>query len=141
MAPNNVNAKNAHIVWRKLYPSKKYKTYHRNPKFTEGDSVRISKTKKIFDKGYLPQWTGEVFTVHKRLPTFPHTYKISELSGESIDGSFYEAELQKVTISHRDVYDIEEILKSTKNKVFVKWKNWPFKFNVWVAKKDLIALQ
>ena len=141
MAPNNVNAKNAHIVWRKLYPSKRYRSYHRNPNFKVGDTVRISKTKKIFDKGYLPQWTGEIFTVRKLLTTFPYTYKISDWSGESIDGSFYEAELQKVTTSHRDVYDIEKVLRSTKNRVFVKWKNWPSKFNSWVSKKDLIALQ
>ena len=34
------------------------------PKFKVGDKVRISKYKrKIFDKGYTPNWTEEIFTV------------------------------------------------------------------------------
>ena len=36
----------------------------KKPKFTIGDEVRISKYKRqIFDKGYTPNWTEEVFIV------------------------------------------------------------------------------
>ena len=63
-------------------------------KFAIGDKVRISKYKRrIFDKGYTPNWTEEVFVVDKVLPTKPVTYEIVDLLGEEIEGSFYEKEL------------------------------------------------
>ena len=34
-------------------------------KFKVGDSVRVSKYKTIFEKGYTPNWTTEVFTIVK----------------------------------------------------------------------------
>ena len=38
-------------------------------RFKVGDKVRISKYKiKIFDKGYTPNWTEEIFLVDKTSP-------------------------------------------------------------------------
>ena len=34
---------------------------NKNPKFKVGDRVRISKYKNIFTKGYMPNWSEEVF--------------------------------------------------------------------------------
>ena len=68
----------------------------KKPKFSIGDKVRISKYKRrVFDKGYTPNWTEEIFVVDKILLTKPVTYKIVDLLGEEIEGSFYEKELQK----------------------------------------------
>ena len=68
----------------------------KKPKISIGDKVRVSKYKRrVFDKGYTPNWTEEVFTVDKILLTKPVTYKIVDLLGEEIEGSFYEKELQK----------------------------------------------
>ena len=41
------------------------------PKFKVGDKVRISKYKReVFDNGYTPNWTEEIFLVDKiQLPT------------------------------------------------------------------------
>ena len=33
------------------------------PKFKVGYFVRIDKTKRTFDKGYLPNWTQELFQI------------------------------------------------------------------------------
>ena len=33
------------------------------PKFKIGDIVRMSKYKNIFAKGYLPNWSEEVFVI------------------------------------------------------------------------------
>ena len=63
----------------------------KDPKFKVGDQVRISKYKKIFAKGYPPNWSEEVFVVSK----IKNTVVVSDLSGEEITGSFYEKELQK----------------------------------------------
>ena len=37
----------------------------KDPKFKIGDIVRISKCKNIFAKGYVPNWSEEVFVIRK----------------------------------------------------------------------------
>ena len=49
----------------------------------------------IFDKGYTPNWSEEVFLIKKVKNTVPWTYNINGLNGEEIVGTFYEKELQK----------------------------------------------
>ena len=97
-----------------------------------GDKVRISKYKRpVFDKGYTPNWTEEVFTVDKIQYTNPITYRLKDLSGEEISGSFYEQEMQKAV---QDVYRIEKVIRRdlAKGKALVKWSGYPEKFNSWV---------
>ena len=53
----------------------------KDPKFTVGDHVRISKYKTIFGKGYTPIWSDEIFVVKKIKNTVPWTYVISDLNG------------------------------------------------------------
>ena len=68
----------------------------KKPKFSISDKVRISKYKRrVFDKGYTPNWTEEVFVIDKVMLTKPVTYHIVDLLGEKAEGSFYEKELQK----------------------------------------------
>ena len=38
---------------------------NKNAKFKIGDIVRISKYKSISAKGYVPNWSGEVFVTKK----------------------------------------------------------------------------
>ena len=67
----------------------------KDPKFKVGSNVRIPKYKNIFSKGYLPNWSEEVFIINKIQNTVPWTYLINDLNGEEIKGSFDEKELQK----------------------------------------------
>ena len=67
----------------------------KDPKFKVGDYVRISKYKNIFDKGYTPNWSEEVFVIKKVKNTVPWTYVINNVNGEEITGAFYEKELKK----------------------------------------------
>ena len=67
----------------------------KGPKFKVADHVRISEYKNVFAKGYVPNWSEEVFIVNKIKNTVPWTYTISDLNGEQMMGSFYEKELQK----------------------------------------------
>ena len=53
--------KNENKVCRSLYPELGGKTL--SPKFLIGDNVRITKKKKILDKGYTQRWTEKVFTI------------------------------------------------------------------------------
>ena len=65
-----------------------------NPKFKVGDHVRISKYKNIFAKGYIPNWSEEIFLIKKSKNIVPWTYVINDLNGDEITGTFYENELQ-----------------------------------------------
>ena len=79
---------------------------NRKPAFKKGDRVRISKYKrKTFDKGYAPNWTEEVFVIDEIQWTNPITYKIKDLNGEPIKGTFYREELEK---TDQEVYRIEK---------------------------------
>ena len=123
-------------VWRNLYPDR-YKINNLTPKFFVGDEVRITKKKKVFEKGYTTRWTEEIFTIKEIQNTDPITYKLEDLQGDEIKGTFYEPELQK---TEQQIYRIEKIIKKEKNKSLVKWKGYSDKFNSWVDNKDLINL-
>ena len=113
------------------------KRTYTKPKFQVRDKVRISKYKRpVFDKGYTPNWTEEIFTVDTIKYTNPITYKIKDELGEEIMGSFYESELQKAV---QDVYRIEKVIRrdARKGKALVKWSGYPEKFKSWVDLKDL----
>ena len=45
----------------------KYETNNKDPKFKIGDVIRISKHKNTFTKGYIANWSEEVFVIKKRL--------------------------------------------------------------------------
>ena len=67
----------------------------KDPKFKAGHRVRISKYKKMFAKGYMQNWSEDVFIICKSKNTVLWTYVISDLNFELVTGSFYENELQK----------------------------------------------
>ena len=68
----------------------KYNTYidfekkvnDKDPKFKVGDYVRISKYKNIFVKGYMPNWSEEIFAISKIKNTVPLTYVTNDLNGK-----------------------------------------------------------
>ena len=70
----------------------------KDSRFKEGDRVRISKFKNIFAKGYIPNWSKEIFIVNKINDLVPYTYNIKDLNDEEIIGSFYDRELQKTKL-------------------------------------------
>ena len=130
MAPIDVTPQNEDEIRRRLYPIKP------KPKWTLriDDTVRISKYKHVFEKGYLPNWTDEIFTISVCYPTHPVTYGLKDLAGEDIKGRFYTQEIQKVNKTD-DVYDVEKVIKTRKRlgkiEYLVKWKGYPEKFNSW----------
>ncbi|CAF0914257.1 unnamed protein product [Brachionus calyciflorus] len=62
--------------------------------FKIGDKVRISKNKGLFEKGYTSNWTREIFLIDKIVYSNPPTYIINDLNDETIEGRFYDQELQ-----------------------------------------------
>ena len=106
----------------------------KGPKFKVNDHVRISRYKNIFAKGYVPNWSEEVFIVNGIKNTVPWTYAISDLNNEPITGTFYEKELQ---YTNQKQFRIEKTLKRKGDKLYVKWKGYGNSFNSWINKKDI----
>ncbi|XP_070567254.1 uncharacterized protein [Ptychodera flava] len=131
----NVNKTNEKEVWDALYSHFEPQTVRF--KCDIGDQVRISKAKRMFKKGYLPNWTEEVFTISGRISDRPPLYKLKDYDGEELEGTFYEQELQRVVKKDDDVFRVEKVLKTRKRKgkteYLVKWYGWPAKFNSWVT--------
>lgn len=125
--PSEVNAANEKHLLSTIYS---YVKIHITPRFKVGDSVRISKYKHVFEKGYTPNWTTEIFKITKIQRTNPITYLLEDYQGNPIRGGFYELELQKTKFP--DTYLIEKILLKKKNKMFVKWLGFSSDHNSWI---------
>lgn len=133
MTPIEASKKtNENIVWFRL--NGKVNTELIKPKLSIGDRVRITKIKKTFEKGYTPRWTEEVFTISQVQYTYPPTYKITDESGEEIQGTFYEQELQK---TNQQIFRIEKVIRKRGNKSLVKWLGYPESMNSWVDNKSI----
>ena len=137
--PMNVTQKNEREVWHALYGERE-KEGPVNYKFEVGDQVRISKMKRTFEKGYLPNFSKEIFTVSQQIPRHPPVYKLKDYDQEELSGTFYNEELQKV-IKEDDVYEVEKVLKTRgkgkTKEVFVKWLGYPTKFNSWIPASEV----
>ena len=133
MTPNQVSSENEEFIRERLYGEKKRPAKWR---YILGDKVRISKARIAFKKGYLPNWSDEIFTVVARIPSDPITYELKDLNGQIVKGKFYEPELQQI-VKEDDVYKIEKVLKKRKRagktEYFVKWKGYDDSFNSWTT--------
>ena len=109
----------------------------KKPKFKVANRVRISKYKSLFTKGYMANWTEEIFVIKECKKTTPHTYVIEDFEGNQIDGTFYKQELQK---TNQEVYRIERIVRRKDSKVAVKWKGYPASQNSWIDKSKITSL-
>ena len=85
MAENQVSLLSVRLVRRNLYGNIKSTVKF---KFSVGDRVRISRSRRTFEKGYLDNWTEEIFTISKRITKEHSIYKLTDDSGEILGGSF-----------------------------------------------------
>lgn len=138
MKPNQVNDSNEHLVLKRIRKNTAPKHVAKKaPKFKAGDRVRISKHKMTFAKGYMPNWTNEIFTVHQvQSNTIPVTYLLKDHTGEVLKGGFYEHEISKSKVG--DVYLVEKILQRKGDRLRVRWHGFDGKHDAWIHKKDLI---
>ena len=90
----------------------------------------MAQERKTFQKGYKTQWTHELFRITRIERTVPYVYRVEDLHGEPILGTFYEQELQKV----KDVglYRIASILQKRNGYALVNWTGYGKKFNSWI---------
>lgn len=121
----------------RFVPTPKAKPATRPHRFQVGDEVRITVSKRHFEKGYTPNWTEEVFVIAQVLPTSPVTYRIQDLMDEPILGSFYEQQLQH---ARQTKFRIEKVLRKRQGQSLVKWMGYPEKFNSWISSEHVERL-
>ena len=80
MPPNDVTLENSLQIADRIFPPKMKPHW----KFQFGNKVRISKYKHIFVKGFLQNWTYEIFVLTFRHESNPATYGLNDLLGEEI---------------------------------------------------------
>ena len=111
-------------------------------KFKIGQTVRVSHLKNIFDREYSQKWTGELFKIRRKfrragLPL----YRLEDWSGDDIEGTFYQQELQAVTVDENTVYRVDKILQRRKRnnqrEVLVRWLHWPRKYDSWITENEV----
>ena len=115
-----------------------YDITNKKPKFKVNDLVRISlKRRTLFDKpiGNV-KWSEQLYKINKINKLNVITYQLKDMNNEIIKGQFYEKELQltKNTIGE---YIIEKILKTNKDKIFIKWRGYDNSFNAWINKNTV----
>ena len=139
--PDSVNESNWTEVWRTLFSHDLGEPPE--PKFAVGESVRISKYKSVFTKGYEANFTEEIFTVTEVYHGHPNTYTIKDSAGEPIIGRFYEQELYSAEGRQPD-FKIEKVLRrrtvKDKKMAFVKWLGYDNKFNSWIPAEDIKSI-
>ena len=74
------------------------------------------------------------------MPGVVPTYKIHEWDGTPLTGTFYGEDLQKVTVQDDALFRIEKIVKRKGDKVWVRWKGWPDKYDSWIEKRALESI-
>ena len=134
-APDDVSHANKERIWLRMYNSPPSEITAKSKQLKLGSFVRIAKRIKTFDKGYKSRWSGEVFRIYKIKQTSPTTYNLVDLLDENITGAFYEEELSPTKLP--ETYAVESILDSDKNKLLVKWRDYPPKFNSWIHKNSI----
>ena len=138
MAPKDVTIQNERQVWQTLYGKHLTKIQKRS-NLHEGDRVHLTERMRPYKKGYFPQWTEEVFAVKKVVPGPVLTYKIEELDGTPLKGTFYKQDLQKVFIDDETMWRVKKVLKRRGKQALVRWKGWPSKYDSWIPRSDLTS--
>ena len=113
-------------------------TINKKPKFKVNDLVRISlKRRALFDKpsGNI-KWSEQLYKIHKINKSNVITYQLKDMNDEIIKGQFYEKELQ-LTKNIIGECIIEKILKTNRNKIYVKWRGYDSSFNSWINKNTV----
>jgi DNA-directed RNA polymerase subunit F len=135
MRPIDVKPKDELKIWMRTQQPPERRT----EPAAVGDVVRVSSAKKIFDKGYLPNWSEVVYKVDSAIRHPKRVYKLRDETGDVVKGTFYKEHIQPTSEDIK--YIIEKVIRKRKTgdntELYVKWKGWPAKFNSWIAETEL----
>lgn len=139
--PSSVNLKNWPELWKKLYADN-FKNEFKEPKFKEGDAVRITLPKQIFDKGYFPSRSDHIYEVAHRHKLDPEFYELEDSSGKLVKGRFYRPEMVKTRKNANTTYRVEKVIRSRKTKegereYLVTFIGYPKEY-YWIHEKNFV---
>lgn len=139
MRPVDVTPERVLEVYKTLYHDVPFRS--QNAKYNVGDHVRISREKHKLEKGYTTNWSEEIFKIVEVILHGVPVYRIQDLDGDPIEGSFYQMELQKVAKpeSFKIAYIVRSKGTGNSRKHFVHWKGYPEKSRSWVLDSDLVT--
>lgn len=140
MKPIDVSPDNAVLVRETLYGH--IKPITKPSSIQPGDQVRITKSRMVFKKSYLPSWSEEIFTVSRVLNTIPYTYKLKDYNGDELTGSWYAFEIQQVL--SKEVFTIEKVLderrlSGAEKEILVRWKGYSKDFDSWIPQSYIVS--
>lgn len=150
MQPVTVTRENARIAYENIkrrWNNDIIVKRRRKAKYHVGDLVRVSRAKGTFEKGYEAGWSEELFRIHRVLEwRKPLVYELSDLTGEIIDGIFYEQELSRVDKNlQEEEFIVDRVIKSKgrgdNKQLLVSWCGYPSKFNTWIPATSLTQLR
>ena len=99
MKPSQVNSRNEFQVCRRLFPAAHLQK--RRVEVKEGDRVRISRKKRMFEKEHAATWTEEIFKSKEVInKSSPPTFISEDLLGEEIKASFTRSTYRKCNCLH-----------------------------------------
>lgn len=151
--PKQITQKDEKRLWWQMYWPKEpfdqrlVKTKQKPVKFAFNikDKVRISLLRNAFRREYDQRWSGEVFLIFERFQDqgIP-LYKLTDYMGEEMTGSYYQNELQKITVPPDTLFIVDKIVDRQKRKgvpyVKVSYFGWPSKYDNWRKESDLVDL-
>ena len=108
---------------------------NKDPKFKIGDTVRISKDKNIFAKGYVSNCLKKFSSLKKLKILCRGRMLLMILTEKKLLEHFYKNELLK---TNQKEFRIEKVIKRKDDKLYVTWKGYNNSFNSWIDKKNRI---
>ena len=143
VAPKDVNQANEYSLYEKIYIPILDKRARESVKyaFEVGQAVRVSFQRKPFQRGYKEHYSEEIFKVNARVPSHPPRYKLVDLRGEEILGSFYKEELIPVSYSESDDFKVEKIVGyktvGRKRYAIIRWYGYSPNFDSLVPAQEV----
>jgi hypothetical protein len=134
LAPSEITRSHESYLFTKLHRSYFKKTL---PKFKENYLVRISRTKKHFEKlSTYYKWGQEIFIIDKILKSSPITYQIKDFEHNVILGSFYSNELTPVILD-KNKHNFK-ILRQNKHSVYIHLLSHSKNTKIWVHRNSML---
>jgi transposase InsO family protein len=147
MAPKDVSIENQDIAQRNLYSNKSVrwlllKGSKIKSDLKVGDTVRIQNEFKVFDKGYFPNWTDQIYFIKKIVSTSHRPmYILQNYVKKEQPRRYYREELQKVIESSYRIEDIKDTrYRGGVREALVKWVGYNDKYNSWIPYDSIVDI-
>ena len=98
MAPNKITKRD--VPYLRFLTTDAASCMKKQPKYSVGNFVRISKADTTFQKGYKQTITDELFKILDIPIKNPPTYSLLDKNAEPVLGKLYEAELNKIFVKN-----------------------------------------